>query len=193
MKLIYLTFIAVFTSIYSVGTPIEATSSELHIESNFGFYNSERGHVLPKIDIWSSNSRIYKLVNHFFGSKISDIENFDLESVTEKSDMVFYNKLEAIVFTEEMEVMEPVQINFFELLIAISEFNIYPNIPENEVTISLNYLSNIELQIHNSKGNLVSKVLCGGTEKVSIVLDISDYPEDAYFITDGTSTMRFDK
>ncbi|MFK8044645.1 MAG: hypothetical protein AB8B72_04070 [Crocinitomicaceae bacterium] len=104
-----------------------------------------------------------------------------------------FKRLKQIDFSSSLWVSQPIQVNHTKSLMAISEFKVYSNHTSNMITIALDYLSNQEIQVFNSSGKLMSKIIIGDINKAFIDLDISNFPKGIYLASDGESTIEFTK
>lgn len=179
----------------AVAMPITEKISELTDKSNSDFYCSEYSNELKFVDLWTNNSRLLKIVDNFFVNTKKVIEKEASHDVVEELPIpgVTYTKLQEINFIGHLQVIEPLNMDNIELMIAISEFRLFPNYPENKIIISLNYLSNTEIRVYNRDGKLVTKILNGDINKMSVELDISKYSVGAYSVSDGMSTLQFNR
>ena len=106
---------------------------------------------------------------------------------------ISYYRLKQIDFDGRLEVFEPVSLDYPIVMMAISEFKIYPNPADHMITIAIDYLSNKEIRLFSVTGELMVSIFVGDTEQVKIDVDVSNFPPGTYIASDGETSCQFVK
>ncbi|MDX1350256.1 MAG: T9SS type A sorting domain-containing protein, partial [Putridiphycobacter sp.] len=141
----------------------------------------------------SSNGSVWESLAIVQGAGNSS-EVLDYQYVDEKPFPGFsYYRLKQIDFDGQLEIFQPVSLSMPELMIAISEFKIFPNPTHDILTISLSYLNNKEIRIYNMSGQLMSALQISDDQQVAFQIDVSSYPAGTYIVSDGENSAEFIK